>query len=339
MVASVAPYELMTGLLAGESPPTALAARAFAAPPELWKRALTLEACAVQFDRALRRSALADAAPSCLRDDLAFSTATAVAQALRVPGQVTELAEIARELGIQVILLKGAARLLGGEMAGTRSVSDIDVLARPVDARRLHASLQERCGYHSLTSSPEHHLPTLLRPGALPVEIHVQLGPTASRLDERIRRDAREGTGPAKGALLPAATALLLHALEHALLVHWAVRYRLRDILDVAELWNADVDAAEVAHFVRGRFRPAALDILISAARRFNTEVPFDRPGAWRVVGRVARTRHLIAGLVRNSALAKSLCIAGGVLAEGSPRALLRPAALAVFGVQQARAL
>jgi hypothetical protein len=45
----------------------------------------------------------------------------------------------------------------------------------------------------------------------------------------------------------------------------------------------------------------------------------------------------LFAAHVRDAARAKSLCIAAGVLAEASPRALIRPAQLALFGVRQAR--
>jgi hypothetical protein len=42
-----------------------------------------------------------------------------------------------------------------------------------------------------------------------------------------------------------------MHALEHGGLVHWAVRYRLRDLLDIAEAWTGGVDGAEVASYLR----------------------------------------------------------------------------------------
>lgn len=52
---------------------------------------------------------------------------------------------------------------------------------------------------------------------------------------------------------------------------------------------------------------------------------------------RVARARHFFAAYVADRAFATSLCIAGSMLAQASPRALLRPAELALFGVKQAR--
>jgi hypothetical protein len=186
--------------------------------------------------------------------------------------------------------------------------------------------LRHRAGYGSMSASPEHHLPTLSRAGALPVEVHVQLGPRHTELDARIWHDAREVHG--SGLLVPSPTAALMHALEHGALVHWAVRYRLRDLLDVAE----------VVSYLRAHPQRVALETLLGAARRFAVmDIPAGRRSAWRTVRRVARARHVLAAHVRSPALAKSLCIALGVLAEASFRALVRPAQLALFGVKQAR--
>jgi Uncharacterised nucleotidyltransferase len=316
----------MSAVLAGESPAAILAARAFGAPLELWRRALAIEACAVQFDRALRRSAISGSVPSSLRERLSDATARAVRGALAIPG----------ECGTRVLLLKGAARLLSDEVPGGRSLADIDMLASPSDARRLHAALQHRLGYQSMPAAPEHHLPVLSRPGALPIEIHVQLGPQPTSLDERIWRDAQEL--PDLGIAVPSSTGALLHVLEHGALVHWAMRYRLRDLLDVAEGWSAGVDSEEVVRYVRAHAQRRALETTLGAARRFADAIPVVRPSAWRTVRRVARARHLVAAHVRRPALAESLCIAAGVLAEASPRAMLRPAELALLGVRQARA-
>jgi hypothetical protein len=76
---------------------------------------------------------------------------------------------------------------------------------------------------------------------------------------------------------------------------------------------------------------------MLSAAQRFRPAIPILRPAPWRRVRRVAHTRHFVARRVRHPALATSLCIAAGVLAEASPRALVRPARLALFGVTEAR--
>ena len=325
----------MVALLARENPPAGVVADAFAASHDRWQRSLALEACAVQLDWACRRVSLNDAIPPTLRDILREATARAVREALTIPAQIAELGEAAREGGIRVLVLKGAARVLDGAIPGGRSMADIDVLAEPGDAAQLHTILQRRLGYHAFAAAPEHHLPTLTRPGALPVEVHVQLGPRRTALDARIWRDAR--CVRATHMLIPSPTATLLHALEHGALVHWAVRYRLRDLLDVAEAWMAGVDQHELADYLRGHAERAALMTMLGGARRFAPSIPIGRPSAWRTVRRVAWARHLCASHVHDRARATSLCIAAGVLAEASPRALLRPAQLALFGVKQAR--
>jgi Uncharacterised nucleotidyltransferase len=336
-VRSLAPYELMGAVLADEKPSANLVARAFAAPHALWRRALALEACAVQFGHRLRHSTGVTVVPPRLRRELSAATAQAVRQALCVPRQIAELATLASECGIRVMVLKGAARLLGGATPGGRSLSDIDVLAAPNEAQHLHAKLRDRLGYDAASKAPEHHLPTLSRTGALPVEVHVQLGPCTTGLDARIWRDAL--TMPGTDLVVPSSTGALMHALEHGALVHWAVRYRLRDLLDVGETWTADVDGDEVSSYIRAHPQRVALETLLGAARRFANAMPVGRRPAWRTVRRVARVRHVLAAHVSSPTLAKSLCIAAGVLAEASPKALLRPAQLALFGVKQPQSI
>jgi len=333
---SLAPYDLMVAALRGDTPPEDGTAHAFAASPAFWQRALALEACAVQLARALRESPMNAHVPLPLRRMLSDATACAVRQALTVPAQLTELAGAAREMGMRVMVLKGAARLLQGDVPGARSMSDIDVLASPADAGRLHQFLQDRLGYAPLLTSPEHHLPTLMRVGALPVEVHIQLGPRPTDLDARIWRDAH--VMPGGDLVLPSATARVLHALAHGALVHWAVRYRLRDLLDVAVAWSGDIDREEVAGYLRRHSQRAVLTTMLGGAKRFAPAIPMGHPSAWRTIRRVARVRHLVAAHILDSSRATSLCMAGGVIAEASPRALLRPAQLALFGVKQARA-
>jgi hypothetical protein len=256
-------------------------------------------------------------------------------QVLTLPGQLAELANAAREMGIPIMVLKGAAGVLNMDVAGARSMSDIDVLTSRDDAGKLHRFLRHRLGYESLSAAPEHHLPTLIRVGALPVEVHVQLGPRPTSLDARIWCDARGVDGT--DLVVPSPTSMLLHALEHGALVHWAVRYRLRDLLDVAAAWNADLDQDEVNGYLRRHPERSALATMLGGARRFAPDIHLGRDSAWRTVRRVAQARHFFAARVADRGFAKSLCIASGVLAEASPRALLRPAELALFGVSQAR--
>ena len=332
---SIAPYDLMAAALGGHTPLESVTTQAFAVSPAFWQRVLALEACAVQFDRALRGSPVGPLVPSELRRLLSDATARAVRQVLIVPAQLAELASAAHELGIRVLVLKGAARLLRDTIPGARAMSDIDVLTVPGDAGRLHEFMKERLGSEPLSASPEHHLPTLMRAGALPVEVHIQLGPRPTDLDARIWHDAHATSEG--GLLLPSPTSMLLHTLEHGALVHWAVRYRLRDLLDVAEAWNGDVDREAVVAHLRGHSQRAVLATMLGGARRFAAALPLGRPTAWRTIRRVAQVRHFLAAHVSDASRATSLCIAGGVIAEASPRALLRPAQLALFGVKQAR--
>jgi hypothetical protein len=272
-----------------------------------------------------------------LRRELSRASAHAIRQAWTLPGQIAELSQVAQRLGLRIMLLKGAARFLGGETVGGRSIADIDVLAAPNDAQRLHAILRRQHGYESTSAAPEHHLPMLSRVGGLPVEIHVQLGPRLTDLDARIWRDAVDIPVDGVTVTVPSPTASVLHALEHGALVHWAVRYRLRDLLDVATVWTSEVDADEVVSYLRVHPHRRALETLASAAGRFGGEIPALRRRAWRTVRRVATVRHLVAAHVRSPALATSLCIAAGVLAEASPRAIMRPLELALFGLRPAR--
>ena len=250
---------------------------------------------------------------------------------------MVELSQVAQRSGIRIMLLKGAARFLGGETVGSRAIADIDVLAAPDDAQRLHAILRHDHGYDSMSAAPEHHLPMLSRVGSLAVEIHVRLGPRPTPLDARIWHDAIDIPIDGATVTVPSPTASVLHAVEHGALVHWAVRYRLRDLLDVATAWTPRVDTGEVVSYLDTHPHRRALETLVSAAARFGSEIPALRRTAWRVVRRVAGVRHLVAANIRSPAFAKSLCIAAGVVAEASPRAVMRPLQLALFGVKQAR--
>src|SRR5690349_23880779 len=87
--------------------------------------------------------------------------------------------------------LKGAARLLGGELAGTRSIADIDLLAAPADAERLHALLQRELGYSIDGERYPHHLEGLTRRRSLGIEVHVRLAPAPLPLDRAIWEETR----------------------------------------------------------------------------------------------------------------------------------------------------
>ena len=88
----------------------------------------------------------ADAPPQ-LRRLLRESTSIALRNASLAQRGLGEIAALAHGAGVRVLALKGAARLLSGELAGTRTLSDIDLLIPGADAERFHALLQRELGY------------------------------------------------------------------------------------------------------------------------------------------------------------------------------------------------
>jgi len=201
---------------------------------------------------------------------------------------------------------------------------DIDLLAEPFDAIRLHTLLQRELGYSPDIRGAPHHLPGLARPGHLGIEVHHQLSPDATALDTAIRSGTRRVNLGSADIEFPSPTMMLLHALEHAVGVNWMGRYRLRDILDVATLCSADVSLAELDAYVRDNRARAALETLISAAHELEPNAPLVRPDSWKTVRRVSRARIAVAVVPQAPRVAERWFRYAGVLAEGSPRTIWR---------------
>lgn len=218
---SRAVYDVVAALVAGFVPNAARAAAASRAPIAIWQRVLALESCGAWLDRARRRSpALAQLlvpADPLLR----ASSADALRAGLVAMQQLSAISDVAATVQVPVLALKGAARLLGGEAAGTRTMSDIDLLVGAEGAEVLHAALRERLGYTpDEPGTPGRHLPALIPRAGLPVEIHHRLTDSGSNT---LERRMWSGSRPAAvGALIriPDATALAMHALDHAVVVH-----------------------------------------------------------------------------------------------------------------------
>ena len=326
---SAAVYDLMRATLRDSAVSAGRRDAALGAPLGVWKRALWLEGCAVPLERALRRSGLlAELAPP-LRSLLRDVGAVALRNALALPPQLAAIAALASRHGIAIVALKGAARLLGGELPGLRSLSDIDILAAAGDAPELHRLVREELGFDARAQAPGHHLPRLERTNRLPVEIHTRLAGSGSPLDAAIWRDSRMVSVQGAPVAIPSATMLLLHTLEHAAAVHWAHRYRLRDVIDVAGAWTGEVDGEAVRAHVRRCPHRVALETLLSAAHDLEPRLPCPRPGAWRVVGRTGRARLTVAALARDTGAGRTTWVAG-VIAEGAPASWARLAGLAL---------
>jgi hypothetical protein len=249
--------------------------------------------------------------------------------------QLGEIAPLAVELGVRVLVLKGGARLLAGEAAGVRSMADIDLLIEGSGPQVLHAGLMRRLGYSpEEPGTPSRHLPSLLRHGSLPVEIHTQLRDGGSSLDERVWQETRSVTVGSAAIEIPSETALLLHTIEHAVVVHRAVKYRLRDVIDVATAWTDNVDEGELRDFVeRPSHRTSARTLVVAASRlakSASAAKPYWLAGAgaegpaWRRIRRVARARLLAPSRPDIPPVTDPRVLVLSQLAEGSPRSLLR---------------
>jgi hypothetical protein len=268
--ASRAAYDILTTIVRGRRPSDAQRARAGDIPRDAWERVLDLEGCAAWLETARRRNpTLADVLGPAL-PLIRTAGERALRNAVAMVQQLAELAPLAADAGARVLVLKGSARLLAGEIAGSRTMADIDLLVPGPAGAALHTALQSRLGYMpDATGTPGRHLPSLVRPDSLPIEIHERLADAGSPLDARIWDGAR--SIPLGGATLeiPSAMLIWLHTLEHGVVVHRTIRYRLRDILDLATAWSAEAGSADPAaamQFVTSHDDHRALTTVVMAA-------------------------------------------------------------------------
>ena len=325
MSRSGAVFDVIASVIRGLPVDAAQWSRAGAAPLTTWQRVLGFEGCAPQFDRALRSRGLMAAVPAEVRQMLRESTAAALRLGLVAHGQLGEIAALASRHGIRVLAVKGAAQLLGGQVPGARSLSDIDLLVRPADGERFHALLVGELGYRSDGPTYPHHLPVLERTASLNIDVHVRLSDVATVLDDAMWTDTRIVEVEGGSALeLPSPTNMVLHVLEHGLRLNWMGRYRLRDILDVAALYTEDVSDTAVRAYVARSDARRACEILLSAAHSLEPRVPMSCAAPWRTLRRVSRTRLAAASLPRDPRAAERCFRYAGLVAEGSAASMLR---------------
>jgi hypothetical protein len=272
MPAARAAYDVTTAAVRGSVFSEAVRERATQAPADVWQRVLDLEGCAAWLDRARQRSPMVASTLGSATPLVRSEGARALRNAVAMVQQLAELVPVAAAVGARVLVLKGSARLLAGEAAGGRTMADIDLLVaddRGGEADALHAALQSQLGYQpDEPGTPARHLPSLIRADSLPIEIHRRLTDSGSALDGIIWDDARSVRLGAGTIEIPNATAVLLHTLEHAVVVHRAGRYRLRDVLDIAAAWTEEVDAGAVSRFTDGHPDRRAARTLLAAASR-----------------------------------------------------------------------
>jgi hypothetical protein len=322
---AAAVYDVLAAAVRGSAPPPAhRLALADAASPDVWDRALQLEACGPWVDRV--RRATPAIAPALRRADnmLRVQGEYAVFQGIAAAAQLAEVAALAARVGVRVLALKGAARLVAGEAPGRRSLSDIDLMTEAGGATPLFDALVRESGYTvDAAVTPERHLPMLVRAGSVPIEIHERLTDAGSAIDARIWEGAVDVRVGAATLAVPSPTARVMHTLQHALVVHRTVRYRLRDVTDVRTVWAAGgVDYDAVRLWVSKEPYRGAAETLLAAAgvTPYASEAGGER--AWARVRRVAVARLAVPRRDGLRASEDPLVYVASQLAEGSPRVL-----------------
>jgi Uncharacterised nucleotidyltransferase len=164
---------------------------------------------------------------------------------LQAISQLTELDTVLNAVGIEAVLLKGSALLYYPlyPSLGSRLQSDIDLLVAPDQVALVVPTLQ-KLGYAFQGVYEEgrhysHHLPPLVRPNCLHIEIH----PLQSGLGQHIHRQmlvsAQEIEG--FGALrLPVVTELFWHMALHAKIGSTPQLRNLLDLHRLLELYVVD---------------------------------------------------------------------------------------------------
>jgi hypothetical protein len=161
--------------------------------------------------------------------------------------EVEELAELLNRSGIEPVLLKGAAYLVGGVYAdpADRWLQDMDFLVSPDESRRAF-EIVKAAGYEPYVPNPSalvlHHLPSLSRPHRLPVEIHHHLGCAACTrvlsASEVVKQARTVSVGRAT-VRIPGAEHLMTHLILHSQIHHGApsrIWPTLRSMLDLVLL-------------------------------------------------------------------------------------------------------
>ena len=191
------------------------------------------EGAVLWLSRRLRERGISLEEPA--RTMLADRAKAAVAQGLRIDAELAHVRARLAGVGIACVALKGAAmREIAGRVpyASARAPGDVDILCRQEDAEGAWHALASS-GYASPRKAPDdaHHLPALVGPRGVGVDIHVTMVAGVSPA-EAWRRGTSGGSGPDD-------TELFWHAVSHSLATVAEEAYaslRLRHWLDASAL-------------------------------------------------------------------------------------------------------
>lgn len=226
--------------------------------------------------------------------------------------QTEAVAALLNRVGIEPVLLKGAAYLLSGVYAdqGDRLLHDIDLLVPPDQSRQAY-ELVHQAGYQPYIPNPTalvlHHHPALTQVNKIPVEIHRTIGTGSCQKilpsEDIIARSRPIRLGSAV-VRIPSPEHLMTHLIVHSQMQHGPYERiwpSLRMMLDLVTLNRTlKIDWEQVASRFRSRNKAALLNLhLVQVESALKIELPL-RPTAggirWlyrRALWREPRLRHI----------------------------------------------
>jgi len=250
--------------------------------------------------RALARSGALETFDPDLRDLIADITARNTERNRRLYGQLDEVLTVLAKVGIEPVLLKGAALMATcSPDADDRIVADHDLLIRPAEVETTLAALVD-AGFPIMDRYPGesvHVVAELARPTDVgPIDLHQRPpGPPGMAELADLRERCQVLVFPGGGRALVPGPELQIYFLMLHDQFHdgdfWRGGFDLRHLIDIALLSRRGVDWAFLKSLCRTRLVWNALTAQLEAARRLaGADVPRQMLG---FSGRLHYQRHL----------------------------------------------
>ncbi|WP_026618212.1 hypothetical protein M728_000235 [Ensifer sp. WSM1721] len=198
----------------------------------------------------------------------------------RLLAQLTEAVDYLNRIGVEPVVMKGAAILLAQEPdeIGGRMLTDLDMFVRPADMSASIKALQSigyeiRLGSGSWPGNPKFHLPAVLeRPtDAGSIDLHCRpRGPASFSDVEWLYGHSRRITLAGKSVHLPSAFAQIVFLILHDQFQdgdYWRGLIDLRHLLDIVKLARSvDVEWEELRSLFAAGYERNAVDAQILTA-------------------------------------------------------------------------
>ena len=253
--------------------------------PATWELFLRTERCALPLRARLAaqsRSPVADPVAQLLERLATIE----LKHALSARGQLLEISRLAAAHGLEPIVLKGAVAALSHDPL---DLVDVDIFLPREEGELLARLLNER-GYRSTVLPSAAHLPAIVGPQAMPIEVHFAI----NDLDEIVELRARARPFPGfPGLWTLSPPDHLWHLLVHSVVTHPYRRGCLRDLLlinsAVRECSPAELD--DVTSRITRRSPSGPLSAMRALAQAVDGGVAIDRFRAEAAANYLLRSR------------------------------------------------